>query len=251
MLAARRFTHILRQTRIAVPLVSKTAFHALTKPTFAIRSSAMQLRFAATEAKSSITEELAKEIEFEEGNAEVDTEYEDAKKLTLQHFKLHEKPGNGVVRLTRKYNDEQIEVKFDVQDSTEEELGQDEDYGQTNEGEEDEAIGDNVGVNFEVTIKKGANKLIVSAVGGENLSIEGIRIMSANASETEESEVYSGPPFDELQEEVQETFLDWLEERKIDGDLAFFVLAHARTKEQQEYVHWLHELQDFTDKGSK
>lgn len=210
----------------------------------------MQLRFTATEAKSTITEELAKEIEFEEGSAEVDTEYEDAKKLALQHFKLHEKPGSGVVRLTRKHNDEQIEVKFDVQDSTEEQLDENEDYGQT-AGDEEDAIGDDVGVNFEVTIKKGAKKIVVSAVGGEQLSVQGIRIMSAAANETEETDAYSGPPFEELQEEVQETFLDWLEERKVDGDLAFFVLAHARTKEQQEYVHWLHELQEFTDKESK
>lgn len=251
MLATRRFAHILRQTRIAVPLVSKNCFHALAKPIIALRSSSLQLRFAATEAKATITEELAKEIEFEEGNAEVDTEYEDAKKLTLQHFKLHEKPGNGVVRLTRKHNDEQIEVKFDVQDSTEEELDQDEDYGQATEGGEDNVIGDDVGVNFEVTIKKGSKKIVVSAVGGEQLAVHGIRIMSTTATEDEEQEVYSGPPFDELQEEVQESFLDWLEERKVDGDLAFFVLAHSRTKEQIEYVHWLHELQDFTDSESK
>jgi complement component 1 Q subcomponent-binding protein len=211
----------------------------------------MQLRFASKEAKLSITDELTKEIEFEEGNKEVDTEYEDAKKITLEHFKLHEKPGSGVVRLTRKHKDEQIEVRFDVQDSNEEELDGEADYGQgDDDNNEDQVVGEDVGVNFEVTITKGDKKVIVTAVGGQSLQVLGMRVLSKNATPSDEEDVYSGPAFDELQEELQEAFYDWLEERKIDGDLAFFVLAHARVKEQMEYEHWLNELRDFTDEGN-
>ena len=59
--------------------------------------------------------------------------------------------------------------------------------------------------------------------------------------------LYGGPAFDHLDETLQNAFLDYLEDRHVDDDLSFFVLAYARHKEQQEYVNWLHKVLEFAD----
>ena len=57
-------------------------------------------------------EVLANEIAAEASNDEVDQEYLDAKKAVESTFKIHEKDGEGVVKLESKYKGETIEVTF-------------------------------------------------------------------------------------------------------------------------------------------
>jgi complement component 1 Q subcomponent-binding protein len=70
----------------------------------------------------------------------------------------------------------------------------------------------------------------------------------ATSRGAEDSDVYAGPNFDDLDDAVTEAFLDYLEERKIDADLGYFVLAYSREKEQREYVNWLKNIQSFVTK---
>ena len=51
--------------------------------------------------------------------------------------------------------------------------------------------------------------------------------------------MYGGPVFDQLEDTLKDAFYEFLGDRKIDNDLAFFVLAYSRDKEQREYMHWL------------
>ena len=45
---------------------------------------------------------------------------------------------------------------------------------------------------------------------------------------------YDGPPFENLAEGLQDAFLNYLEDRKIDADLCHFILTFAQHKEQKE-----------------
>jgi hypothetical protein len=40
-------------------------------------------------------------------------------------------------------------------------------------------------------------------------------------------------------------FYTYLEERDIDQDFSYFVLAYSKQKEQKEYVNWLEKLTEF------
>lgn len=58
-------------------------------------------------------------------------------------------------------------------------------------------------------------------------------------------DLYMGPLFDELDEQIQTTFSRYLEERGIDTALATFLPDYVDYKEQKEYVNWLKDVNDF------
>jgi len=60
-------------------------------------------------------------------------------------------------------------------------------------------------------------------------------------------EVYAGPPFSNLDEELQILFERYLDERGINTALAQFVPDYIDFKEQREYVQWLDNVKGFVD----
>merc|ERR1712187_932281 len=57
--------------------------------------------------------------------------------------------------------------------------------------------------------------------------------------------LYAGPPFENLDEELQ-TFLErFLEERGINAELANMIPDYIQVKEQKEYVRWLENVKNF------
>lgn len=55
----------------------------------------------------------------------------------------------------------------------------------------------------------------------------------------ERQHVYAGPPFGNLDTDLQSMLYKYLEERGVDGQLAMFVPDYIDYKEQREYVQWL------------
>lgn len=226
-----------------------TARPAVTKTLLAPAFTCQAVRtFTATSFKQQgkLAEALLAEIEHEEGNDEVDKDLEDVQKLIQKSFQIHDQAGEGVVKLTRTHGDEKIEVTFDVQDSAETDAMEFEDN--ENNEEDGENAGDlGFGVNFEVTITRGEKQLVINCVGSDGITVQNIRHVATSRG-AEDSDVYAGPNFDDLDDAVTEAFLDYLEERKIDADLGYFVLAYSREKEQREYVNWLKNIQSFVTK---
>ena len=198
-------------------------------------------------AGSNLHEVLANEVAAEAANDEVDQEYLDAKKSILSKFKLHEEDGNGVVKLEQKYKGETIEVTFDCQDEEELDMSEEQmEQAAAVEGDEDGAVADlDVGVNFDVVITKKEGKMVVSCTASQSLAINQVRFVP-NGKALEDTEMYGGPIFDQLDNELQDAFYAYLAERSVDEDLSFFILAHSGLKEQKEYVHWLNKMLDFT-----
>jgi len=64
----------------------------------------------------------------------------------------------------------------------------------------------------------------------------------------EEARVYGGPPWNQLDEELQLLMERYLEERGINTALSLFIPDYAELKEQKEYVNWLKNLKAFVDK---
>jgi complement component 1 Q subcomponent-binding protein, mitochondrial len=67
-------------------------------------------------------------------------------------------------------------------------------------------------------------------------------------SEFESRRKYNGPPWQQLDEELQLLMERYLEERGINTALALFIPDYAELKEQKEYLSWLKNLKSFVDK---
>jgi complement component 1 Q subcomponent-binding protein len=60
-------------------------------------------------------------------------------------------------------------------------------------------------------------------------------------------DLYVGPPFSNLDEDLQVLLERYLEERGVNTALAIFVPDYIDMKEQKEYLNWLSNVRDFVD----
>ena len=161
----------------------------------------------------------------------------------------------GSITLTRQYLGEKIEVTFDCQDEAEmddmddapdaEEL---ETPAPSEEDDDGEGAAMEFGINFDVKITKpSGEKIIVMCVASRNLIVRSVRHLEAG-KEIEDTMSYAGPIFEQLNEELQDSFYTYLDERAIGNDLSFFVLSYSRVKEQTEYNNWLQKIMTFAEK---
>lgn len=113
----------------------------------------------------------------------------------------------------------------------------------------DNEVQENFPVRVQVHItRKGKGALTISCIadGGE-LEIEDIfsytkpELAEAKTAEHEFAgrNVYTGPPFGQLDEGLQELLESYLEERGINTAMALFIPGYIDMKEQKEYVKWL------------
>ena len=235
----------------SAPVMMKSCGASTTEKFAAAPSAKSSAAQSGTGPLGLAREVLANEIAAEASNDEVDQEYLDAKKAVESTFKIHEKDGEGVVKLESKYKGETIEVTFDCQDEEEMDPSEEEmEEMAANAGGDDDdgplAEGD-VGINFDVVIAKKEGKVVVSCTAAQHLHIKQVRHVAAGKN-VEDQELYGGPRFDLLDEELQDAFYAYLADRGINEDLCFFILAHSGVKEQKEYETWLNKLLDFTAK---
>lgn len=234
----RRFAATTAKAVVSATAARRT-FHSLKTVAPAFRTQIPAARFSST-LKEVLLKEYEEELENEDEG--LDQDLVDVQKQVLKVFKIKEELGASVVKLTRKYKDETIEVKFDVQD-----VEMDEEAEIPEDAAEDEEIESPMGLNFEVKVNKNGHSVIFDMFASDALSIRNVRYLDAAHGEAEEEGLlYQGPVFNELAEELQAGFYEYLTERSVDDDLSFFVLAYSREKEQREYVHWLKSLKDFT-----
>jgi complement component 1 Q subcomponent-binding protein len=120
------------------------------------------------------------------------------------------------------------------------------------EGDDDESFPVRALVRIE---KKGKGDLLLSTIAQDGyLHIQGVRYFKEGQADLEDlskdigeqrQDLYMGPVFDELDEDLQVTFSKYLEERGIDTALATFLPDYIDYKEQKEYVNWLKDVNDF------
>lgn len=242
----------------SIPFVALN-LHEVTKNSAAAAFNNPARHFSSGNGKASLNDLLVDEVSHEmlEEDGEVDQEFEDSVAQIESEWQLTEKAGEGVIKLTKSYNNETIDVVWDVQD----EADMDDDFSGMDEngnialGEEgDDADPDgtlNYGINVEVLIHKGATTLMFDCVASQDLEIMNIRVFPEGKTvdiDAHEHKIYGGPKIIELEEKVQEAFHDYLAERGVHADLAYYVLAKSRDKEQKEYVNWMNQIVAFNSK---
>lgn len=67
----------------------------------------------------------------------------------------------------------------------------------------------------------------------------------SRADEDSARDLYTGPPFGNLDEDLQLLFEKFLEERGINTTMALFVPEYIDFKEQREYLNWLDGVKNF------
>lgn len=98
---------------------------------------------------------------------------------------------------------------------------------------------------FRVTVSKGEQGLVFDCeTNGEWLVINHLALESAEETDEEQPD-YTGPVFDELDDTLQQAFLDYLEERGVNIDLADYLIRMMNDKLAVEYMGWLQRVRDF------
>ncbi|KAL4879632.1 mitochondrial glycoprotein [Aspergillus karnatakaensis] len=204
--------------------------------------------------------------------------------LQNNSWEVKDVPGEQEVVLTKKFNNEEIRLTFtvaDLQNLSEQEdfdalsdeldfqnhqpanQGNGKNFSQHPEdsiapadrelGEED--LEPSFPVRVNVTIEKPGNgALLIQTVAQDGLfQVEEVSFFSkpdlAHAVTAEKDwarqSLYAGPPFENLDEDLQ-TFLErYLEERGINAELANMIPDYIQVKEQKEYVRWLENVRNF------
>jgi complement component 1 Q subcomponent-binding protein len=112
----------------------------------------------------------------------------------------------------------------------------------------------NARVNVKITRdgQKGAMLIEAIAQDGDFLIDNVYYFADAELAEPEQAEqdwkrksVYAGPPFGNLDEDLQVLLEKYLGDRGINSQLALFVPEYIDYKEQKEYVNWLKNLKGF------
>ncbi|CAE7390171.1 unnamed protein product [Symbiodinium microadriaticum] len=216
-------------------------------------------RFMSTsESAKALAEALTSEILHESAEVEQDEDYEDVKKLMTKSFKVTDNAGFGGIKLERTYKDEHITITFDCQDEVDEahdDFGYDkmedalkaqaEKEANGEEGDDFDGVANQFGINFEVVVKKDGKAVVFSCVASQHVVIENVSYRPDASSE--DTKLYGGPRYIDLDESVREAFQNYLAERKIDEDFSYYVVNAARAKEEKEYVYWMEKITEFVE----
>ncbi|KAI9925662.1 hypothetical protein ASPWEDRAFT_41787 [Aspergillus wentii DTO 134E9] len=106
-----------------------------------------------------------------------------------------------------------------------------------------------------VTVEKPGNgALLIQTVAQDGLfQVEEVSYFSkpdlAHAQTAEKDwarqSLYAGPPFENLDEDLQSYLERYLEERGVNAELANMIPDYIQVKEQKEYVRWLESVKNF------
>eukprot|EP00943_MAST-04B_sp_MAST-4B-sp1_P005907 g5907.t1 len=200
----------------------KTLLPAVSKPRIII----FQQRFAS--AKTDLKAVLAREIVEEEENlADMDEHYEDdLHELRKQFSSVQLNIYDPVIRLEKNSADgEKILVRCNIEDQADD-------------------------VHYlDISVSNNKNKTIGFRVEifDSTINVENFRINDTDKllDETNVHNLYDGPKFTDLEDDLQDGMILFLEERGIDSNFAEIMQNVINVKEQEEYIHFLHELDDF------
>lgn len=229
---------------------------------------------AMTQQKSSLTSSdaqlaavLKNEIKIESSTDELSDATEYTKWLESSGFQLNSTPGKDEIELIKKEGGEVIHVFFSVSDITNGDAYDMENQFEDMEGEQAEEADLEGGeedaydlgaspIRTNVVIEKDGSALSIECVIQSNLLlIENVTpyesaelALSATAeSDYKRREVFQGPAFSNLDENLQSALEQYLESRGVDSDLANFISDYSSIRENEEYILWLKKIQKFVE----
>ncbi|KAI8075878.1 mitochondrial glycoprotein [Gilbertella persicaria] len=243
---------LLNKSFVTRPVITRPA----VKQAFIRPFSITTPRFGSGDADPDLVHLLEGELGFEKTKDDNEPPAFVTEFLEHNSFQMNDRIGYDKVTLTRLFGNEKISVVFSISDINNIVQDMEESNEQQQEEEEEEEKA-SFPVRATVIVEK-QNKgcLMFNTVAQDGyLHIDAIRqfkegqiniddVTTNNIGE-QRQDLYMGPVFEELEEEIQATFTRYLEERGIDTALATFLPDYIDYKEQKEYVHWLKDVNDF------
>ncbi|KAG0144163.1 hypothetical protein CROQUDRAFT_660340 [Cronartium quercuum f. sp. fusiforme G11] len=235
-----------------LPNISPSSSSSLARPLYFSTSNPIR---SAGQTDSTLVEKLQAEIGYE-------TEIDSTKEPTWlksfkadQTFTIEDVAGSDEVALTRNFGNEKIRVLFSCSD-IERMDDEEEDVDLELEGPDGEkSVVSNTRIRTAISIvKSGKGGLVIDCTtDGTGFEIDNVSFYDDEHLALDESAeddwnrrgLYIGPTFIDLDESLQQSFTEFLEERGIGSELALIVSNMADHKEQKEYVNWLTKMSKF------
>ncbi|KAG2452173.1 hypothetical protein HYH02_003205 [Chlamydomonas schloesseri] len=163
-------------------------------------------------------------------------------------FELQDEPGTSAFLLAKKFGKEEIIVRVNLDAQPD----YDEDEDEMDEYEDEEA--QSRPVEFVVNIAKpgswGDEQVLVFECesDGEYLTIHSVSLDNMDGDEEFGAPGYKGPAFQDLDDTLQQAFVDYLEERGVNAYLGEYIRIYLEDKARLEYQSWLGRMRDFIGK---
>ncbi|KAF5843508.1 mitochondrial glycoprotein [Dunaliella salina] len=164
-------------------------------------------------------------------------------------FDIEDEPGKNSFYLLRTFKDEEIVVEVNLGAEALESDEDEEDDDRPTDSQDGSPLS---AITFEVQVAKGSQALMFECESnGEYLVIQRIALERADNDDEEDEEAssssddYLGPEFDDLDDTLQQAFVDYLEERGVTAELGEYIRLFAKDKTSIEYQAWLKRVQDF------
>jgi complement component 1 Q subcomponent-binding protein len=202
--------------------------------------------------------------------------------LDSANWELHDTPGEEEVILSKTFGNEKIRLSFNIADLNA--MDQEPDYSQDNalmdeemggdasrrlaaEGNAAETQGDEMAdeenepsfpARVNITIEKEGVKgaLQIEAIAQDGMIVID-NVYYFNKAEYADAKtadqdwqrrvMYSGPPYGNLDQDLQVLLERYIEERGVNSALALWIPEYIDHKEQKEYLNWLGEVKGFVD----
>jgi len=289
-------------TRASIRPAFTSSIKTQTPRAFAAAFSTSRPTFDASAQE--LAAKLASELQLESENADQTASDSNVQSfLSKSDWQLHDVDGEQIVKLSREFEDELIEVRFSIadfnnpypehEDADEALMDEDMEFGEHQSGgantkgainqgnsadgnfkiapEDNVAPADREGLrdeedNSEPAFPANVNVLI-SRPGKKNalrinlvsdsgaFQVQSVtHLPSADMPEAQiadeplsSEKMYSGPPFPQLDEDLQVLLESYLAERGVDTELAIFIPEYIDVKEQKEYLGWLKKVKEFVE----
>jgi len=245
---ARRWVSTSSTYFLIRPVLSSYGVTA-SRPTTHLLSKSFSSSPSTTSKKLTklITRELAEEEEH--GLGKMPEELEELQTKVAERWRIVQPPtdessSHATVKLYRKdalSNGAKCVISFHCQDTMNpDDMMQEEEEGAKNE--EDEEL--SATARFTISISK-AGKIMKINCMTENAQVfvEGVMMTdeeTEKASAAVQEELYNGPEFIELAEDVQDAFNEYVrKECRVDEDLVVYIAMMADYTEQTGYMNWL------------
>ncbi|KAL6126671.1 hypothetical protein ACLB2K_074717 [Fragaria x ananassa] len=245
------FTSILRRSASSLaPLASRlvrgqrnyhaAVFTAINHSSFAARKPSLSPLAPNPRFYSKADDSLLRVIDAEIQCAEETDEQEIEEVPSGFPFKVEDVPGFQTVKLTRTYQDEEIEVEVHMPDLV------------TGDGEDDDVDDDGnehasqSSIPLVVTVSKGSGAPVLEFrcnAYPDEIAIESLLVK--NPDTAEDQIAYEGPDFNDLDENLQKSFHKYLEIRGIKPSTTNFLHEYMINKDSREYKNWLKKLKQF------
>lgn len=246
---------IVRQSglRAAVAVASMNSNKIGGYKNFSMTARRLQEESSLTAADADLVATLKNEIkvekEIEEPESSVVTSF-----LKETGFQVNAKEGSDLVELVRKDGGEVVHVYFSLFDVTNNESFAEEEQEEGAEEENQESLDEDFEspIRAKVVIEKPSGCLAVETTIHDDMFLIQYVVPSDNAkvaientadAEHDRRQLYQGPVFSTLDPTVQSAIERYLEARSVNSDMASFIVEYASSRENQEYIRWLQQVQ--------